>query len=104
MSDTRSGMMGAGRLPGIPFYDINEPDLNQGLSGDHYEIMLNNHYIGNKKLLYENDSMADVDDFLKLQGYTEFKSELEGDHYHIQTSKQHEADIKNALTVYLNNR
>jgi hypothetical protein len=104
MSDSRSGMMGDARLPGIPFYDINEPDLNQKLTGDDYEILLNNHYVGNKKLLYQNDSMTDVDDFLKQQGYTEFQSKLEGDHYHIQTSEQYEGDIKNALTVYINNR
>ncbi len=77
---------------------------NAKLMEDRYEIYVNNDLVGNKTLLNQNDTLEDVDDFLKQQGIKNFHSSLEGDHYRIDTSDEYIDEIKNALSVYLNNR
>ncbi|MBD8070066.1 hypothetical protein [Bacillus sp. PS06] len=104
MVDSRYGMSGS--YPIIA--GITAPGLGDEGTGklreDRYEVLVNNDLVGKKTLLGQNDQMSDVDDFLKQQGFTEFKTELEGDHYHVETSAEYEGDMKQALKVYLNNR
>jgi hypothetical protein len=40
---------------------------------------------------------------LRLQGFSDFTTSVDGDHYMIQLSNQND-DISNALSVYFNNR
>lgn len=72
------------------------------LSEDRYEIYVNDNFVGYKTLLNVNDTMSDVDDFLKSQGFNGFQSQLDGDHYYIKTSDSDR--IKDALNVYCHNR
>ncbi|WP_078543368.1 hypothetical protein [Litchfieldia alkalitelluris] len=88
----------------LPFIDeLDGDNRNAKLTEDRYEIYVNQEYVGNKTLLNENDTLGDVDDFLKVQGFTNFQSSLSGDHYVIEASDKSE-DIKNAISVYLHNR
>lgn len=79
-------------------------NANEGakLFEDRYEVYVNNDFVGYKTLLNQNDTLMDVDDFLKNQGLGQFQSNLEGDHYHIDA--QDGETIKGALNVYLDNR
>jgi hypothetical protein len=74
------------------------------LNEDRYELYVNNHLVGNKTLLNESDKIDDVDDFLKTQGFTNFKTNLDGDHYQIEASAEDRQGMIDALSVYVNNR
>jgi hypothetical protein len=90
------------QTPGLPI--TNSPIASEGakLFEDRYEVYVNSDFVGYKTLLNQNDTLKDVDDFLKNQGIGQFQSNLDGDHYHIQSPN---GDlIKGALNVYFNNR
>jgi hypothetical protein len=74
------------------------------INEDRYELYVNNHLVGNKSLLNQSDKIDDVDDFLKTQGFTNFKTNLDGDHYQIEASDEDRQGIIDALSVYVNNR
>ena len=80
--------------------DGNTTKINE----DRYELYVNNHLVGNKSLLNQSDKINDVDDFLKTQGFTNFKTNLDGDHYQIEASDEDRQGIIDALSVYVNNR
>jgi hypothetical protein len=73
------------------------------LNHDRYEVYVNHDFLGHKTLLNQGDKLADVDDFLKVNGLNTFSSSLEGDHYYIKPYEQ-EGEITRALEVYFKNR
>lgn len=78
------------------------PDgYNAKLNQDRYEVYVNGDYVGEKSLLVQTDDITDVDDFLHQEGYTEFASDLDGDHYNINADEASQEDLKNNLKLYL---
>jgi hypothetical protein len=86
-----------------PFINHPNDDNNLKLSADQYGVYVNGDFVGSKTLHNQNDTLSDIDDFLRMQGFTEFSASVEGDHYEIQANGQVD-DIANALSVYFNNR
>jgi hypothetical protein len=76
---------------------------NTKLSHDRYDVYVNQDYIGQKYLLTAQESVQDIDDFLRNEGYSNFQSYLDGDHYYIK-AVNNEHDVANVLKVYLQNR
>ncbi|MFS0863050.1 hypothetical protein [Fredinandcohnia sp. 179-A 10B2 NHS] len=77
---------------------------NAKLTEDRYEVFVNGELVGNKTLLNQNDSLTDIDDFLRAKGFSTYTTTQNGDHYDIQVSEVERKDIKDTLQVYLNNR
>lgn len=73
------------------------------ISHDRYDVYVNQDYIGQKFLLSAQESVQDIDDFLKNEGYGNFQSYLDGDHYYIR-AVENEQNVANVLKVYLQNR
>lgn len=79
-------------------------DISQSkLSHDRYDVYVNQDFIGQKYLLTAQESVHDIDDFLMNEGYNNFQSYLDGDHYYIK-AVENEHDVANVLKVYLQNR
>jgi hypothetical protein len=72
-------------------------------SSDRYDVYVNQDFIGQKLLLTAQESVHDIDDFLKSEGYRNFQSYADGDHYYIR-AVENEQDVANVLKVYLQNR
>lgn len=92
--------MGRGRFD-MDFFNqsINDTKVRH----DRYDVYVNKNYIGQKQLLTAQESVQDIDDFLMNEGYSNFQSYLDGDHYHIRAIDK-EQDLTNVLKVYLQNR
>lgn len=87
----------------IPFLNTNLlNDFGVKLNDDQYEVYVNTTFVGHKSLNNQGENLKDIDDFLRKQGYKDFSSTLDGDHYIIQTIQEN--DIANALNVYFDNR
>jgi hypothetical protein len=80
---------------------INAED--EKLNHDRYEVYVNDDFLGNKTLFNQGDKLSDVDDFLKINGFKNFSSSLEGDHYYIKPF-ENDGEITKALDVYFKNR
>jgi hypothetical protein len=91
--------MGRGRFDMGLFND----QSNTQLSHDRYDVYVNQDYIGQKYLLTAQESVQDIDDFLRNEGHSNFQSYLDGDHYYIK-AVNNEHDVANVLKVYLQNR
>jgi hypothetical protein len=87
---------------GVPITPTNSTGGDSKLSEDRYEIYVNGDFVGYKTLFNVSDYLSDVDNFIKSQGNIEFKSQLDGDHYNIQTEESER--IKEILDVYCQNR
>ena len=74
------------------------------INEDRYELYVNNHLVGNKSLLNESDKIDDVDDFLKIQGFTNFKTNLEGEFPIVIPEFYSGTMMIDALSVYVKNR
>ena len=86
------------------FDALSGDENNAKLNEDRYELYVNSQYIGNKTLLNAGDKLSDVDDFLKAQGFSNFTSKLNGDHYEIEAAADDQNGIQDALSVYVRNR
>jgi hypothetical protein len=78
-------------------------DSDVKLNEDRYEVYVNGNFVGQKSLKNQGENLSDIDDFLRLQGFSNFTTSVDGDHYMIHISN-HDDDISNALSVYFNNR
>jgi len=88
----------------FPFSNIQQnSEAEVKLNEDQYEVYVNGNYVGQKTLKNQGEKLSDIDDFLRIQGISDFSSSLDGDHYTIQANAQ-DNDIANALSVYFNNR
>lgn len=73
------------------------------LNEDQYEVYVNGVLVGHKTLKTQGEDLSDIDDFLRNQGFSDFITSVDGDHYAIHVDHQDD-DISNALSVYFNNR
>jgi hypothetical protein len=88
----------------FPFFNVNpNADSNVKLNEDQYEVYVNGNFIGHKTLKTQGENLSDIDDFLLNQGFNNFSTSVDGDHYTIHVDHQ-DGDISNALSVYFNNR
>ncbi|CAG9620072.1 hypothetical protein [Sutcliffiella rhizosphaerae] len=78
-------------------------DSSTKLSHDRYEIYVNGDFVGQKYLLSPREDVTSVYEFLHTHGYYDFLSNIDGDHFHIETTKK-ERELKHALQIYLNSR
>jgi hypothetical protein len=84
---------------------ITDFDASTGvkLNEDTYEVFVNGSFVGRKTLKNQGENLSDIDDFLRNQGFSDFTTSVDGDHYMIEVSNQ-EDNFSNALSVYFNNR
>jgi hypothetical protein len=73
------------------------------LTEDQYEVYVNGNFVGRKTLKTQGEDLSDIDDFLRNQGFSDFTTSVDGDHYSIHVDHQDD-DLSNALSVYFNNR
>jgi hypothetical protein len=73
------------------------------LNEDQYEVYVNGTFIGRKTLKTQGEDLSDIDDFLRNQGFSDFTTSVDGDHYKIHVDHKDD-DMANALSVYFNNR
>jgi hypothetical protein len=87
-----------------PLIAVNlDSEADAKLDEDQYQVYVNDNFVGHKSLKSAGEKLSDIDGFLRNQGLNDFSSSLDGDHYILQTEEQ-DNDIKNALSVYFNNR
>jgi hypothetical protein len=88
----------------LPFINV-DIDSNSGvkLNEDQYEVYVNGNFVGRKTLKTQGEDLSDIEDFLRNQGFSDFITSVDGDHYSIHVDYQDD-DISNALSVYFNNR
>lgn len=91
--------VGRGRFTMGAFDDFSSTKL----SHDRYDVYVNQDYVGQKYLLTAQESVQDIDDFLKNEGISNFQSVVDGDHYHIKAI-ENEHKVADVLKVYLQNR
>ncbi|MCM3693469.1 hypothetical protein [Neobacillus niacini] len=88
----------------LPFIGVDsDANGNVKLNEDQYEVYVNGVFVGSKTLKTQGEDLSDIDDFLRIQGFSDFTSFVDGDHYMIHVDHQ-DNDISNALSVYFNNR
>lgn len=88
----------------IPFV-VSDLDAGAGvkLNEDTYEVFVNGNFVGRKTLKNQGENLSDIDDFLRKQGFSDFTTSVDGDHYMIEVRNQ-EDNFADALSVYFNNR
>ena len=88
----------------LPFIGVDR-DANSDvkLNEDQYEVFVNGDFVGRKTLKTQGEDLSDIDDFLRNQGFSDFTTSVDGDHYKIHVDRKDD-DISNALSVYFNNR
>lgn len=88
----------------IPFV-VSDLDAGAGvkLNEDTYEVFVNGSFVGRKTLKNQGENLSDIDDFLRNQGFSDFTTSVDGDHYMIEVRNQ-EDNFADALSVYFNNR
>ncbi|SKA84438.1 hypothetical protein SAMN05428976_106168 [Clostridium sp. USBA 49] len=85
---------------------INRRDFDNGgkLYHDSYEVYVNNDYVGRKTLIAESESVDDIKNHLKSEGFQDFNTNLKGNHLIITSNSDEAYNIKKNLNVYLNVR
>ncbi|WP_226669136.1 hypothetical protein [Metabacillus litoralis] len=73
------------------------------IAQDRYDVYVNEDFIGQKFLLTAQESVQDIDDFLKNEGINQFESFVDGDHYYIKAG-ENKHKVEDVLKVYLQNR
>lgn len=76
-------------------------DDGEKLYYDSYDVYVNNEYVGRKTLVAQNESVKDIDNHLKLEGFRNFNSDINGNQVLISSGSEEAADIKRNLSVYL---
>ncbi|WP_018247253.1 hypothetical protein [Orenia marismortui] len=71
----------------FPNFYHGDTDIRDDLKLEHdrYHVYLNGKFVGDKVLLGESDSIFDLNNYLKRQGFNDFISDLEGDHFLIES-------------------
>ena len=92
---------GAPILPILPVTGKQNEEAK--LAEDQYKVFVDDEYVGDKAIKTDAESLADIDDFIRAQGFDSFSSSLEGNQYTIKTDGAKE-DILSAVNVHLNNR
>ncbi|MDM5329191.1 hypothetical protein [Neobacillus sp. CF12] len=88
----------------LPFINTDiDSNSDVKLTEDQYEVYVNGNFVGRKTLKTQGEDLSDIDDFLRNQGFSDFTTSVDGDHYSIHVDHQDD-DLSNALSVYFNNR
>jgi hypothetical protein len=88
----------------LPFINTDmDSNSDVKLTEDQYEVYVNGVFIGRKTLKTQGEDLSDIDNFLRNQGFSDFTTSVDGDHYSIHVDHQDD-DLSNALAVYFNNR
>lgn len=88
----------------LPFISVDiDSNSDVKLNEDQYEVYVNGSFVGRKTLKTQGEDLSDIDDFLRNQGFSDFTSSVDGDHYTITVDHQDD-EVSNALSVYFNNR
>lgn len=74
------------------------------MSSDIYKVYVNDDFIGEKKILTQNDDVHDLEKYLKNQGFHDFDADLTGNRFHIKLDKYQAKHMKDILNVYLHLR
>jgi hypothetical protein len=93
---------------GFPFFfsvaRSGEEQSVSKLAHDSYQVYVNNHYVGNKVLIAQNEKIEDVEKYLKNTGFENFSTKIEGNQYKINSQGTESEDLRDTLSVYLHNR
>ncbi|WP_223703003.1 hypothetical protein [Sutcliffiella deserti] len=92
-----------GTFIGLASFVDKSIDTSSKLAHDRYEVYVNGDFVGQKTLLTTREDVTSVNEFLHAQGYNDFKTNLDGDHYNIEATKK-ERELKHALQIYLHSR
>ncbi|NLM34405.1 MAG: hypothetical protein GX206_03115 [Clostridiales bacterium] len=79
----------------------NDEDQYTKIAHDKYEVYVNDDFVGHKTLIAQTEKVEDIDDYLKSQGFRNFRSELEGNIYNINCVEEDSSRMKEVLSVYL---
>lgn len=88
---------------GRSFMGLFDDPSGTKIAQDRYDVYVNEDYIGQKFLLTAQESVQDIDDFLKNEGINHFDSYVDGDHYYIKAGEAKQR-VEEVLKVYLQNR
>lgn len=83
---------------------LSEDDYNYKVAHDFYNVYVNNDYIGKKPLISEGERIEDIKSFLKVQGFTNFDSQIIGNNFNITCSEDTKKYVKEVVDVYIHNR
>lgn len=89
-----------------PFLSVNQEvgaESNLKVNEDQYAVYVNGNLVGHKALKTQGEKLSDIDEFLQRQGINDFTATLDGGQYIIEASENN-ADIRDALSVYFQNR
>ncbi|WP_027340644.1 hypothetical protein [Halonatronum saccharophilum] len=86
----------------LPKWDQEEISNELKLAHDRYHVYVNDDFVGNRALLTQNEDIFAVEDYLRKEGFEEFNTTLEGDHFMIEAYNDSEASkMKDMLETYL---
>ncbi len=82
-----------------PFPDLRKESdiLKEGHEA--YDVYVNEEFVGKKVLLTQSEEIDDIVDFLKTQGVKNVSTNLEGDHFVINSEEPE--NLKQILKTYL---
>ncbi|HBM81948.1 MAG: hypothetical protein QME45_08250 [Clostridiales bacterium] len=94
-----------GILPIIPVIPDMDHDIGLKMPQDELNVYVNGDFVGKKTLVAQGDGgVNSVKDYLKENGFYDFKYKVIGDNIYIGSAGDNSRDIKNHLRVYLSIR
>ena len=91
-------------IPGaIIASDGMDDNYNLKISSESYEVFVNNDKVGNKILLTQTDNPEDLNDFLKNNGFKDYKLNMSGNRIVIESNERPQ-QMKEILSTYLSTR
>lgn len=77
-------------------------DVSAKIPDDSYDVYVNEDFVGKKTLVTQVEDIEDLSSHLQDQGFSNFSTDLEGDHYTLKVDDGGEAKrMKQHLEVYL---
>ena len=98
------GNGGGNGFLGIPFILSRNGHDSTNLEEDSYRVYLNNDYVGSKVLYSQIEKIEDLSRYLQNQGFNDFNTKLDGNHYSIHAEGLDAKHMKETLQVHLHNR
>lgn len=91
-------------FPSIPFFLLGNVHDDSKLEEDSYRVYVNNDYVGSKVLYSQIEKIEDLNKYLQNQGFNDFNTKLDGNHYSIHAEETEAKHMKETLQVHLHNR
>jgi hypothetical protein len=86
----------------MPFFLFGRSDTDVKEEHERYDVYVNGDFVGHKILIAQNDNISMVEEHLKENGFNQFESKVEGDHFNLTVKDPDlERDIKENLNLYL---